>query len=118
MDDFSISGGALSFSSPPDYEAATDANGDNVYMVTVVASNGGGQVANLPVTVTVTNDTSDDVTTSTCGGAVFDPWCYDADSSGTIDRPELTAAIDDYLFAESIERPELIQVIDLYLFGS
>ena len=61
--DFSINGGVLSFSSSPDYEAPTDANNDNVYMVTVVASNGGGEVANLAVTVTVTNDMSDDETT-------------------------------------------------------
>ena len=36
--DFSISGGGmLSFSSDPNYEAPADANGDNVYMVTVNA---------------------------------------------------------------------------------
>ena len=39
MDAFSISsGGVLSFTSPPDFEAQTDANTDNVYMVTVVAN--------------------------------------------------------------------------------
>ena len=38
---FSItSGGALSFVSPPNFEAPTDANGDNVYVVIVQASDG------------------------------------------------------------------------------
>ena len=113
--DFSISGGALSFSSPPDYEAATDANNDNVYMVTVVASNGGGQVADLAVTVTVTNDTSDDETTTP---GTFDPLSYDADGNGTIEKPEMISAINEYLFDRTIEKSEMIQVINLYLFRS
>ena len=61
-DDFSISGGVLEFTSPPDYEAPTDANTDNVYMVTVMANNGNGD-AERDVYVTVTNDPSDDATT-------------------------------------------------------
>ena len=39
-DDFDISNGVLTFKSPPDYEAATDANRDNDYAVTVEASDG------------------------------------------------------------------------------
>ena len=60
--DFSISGGMLSFSSPPDYEAAADADMDNTYMVTVKAD-AGGEMARQPFTVTVTNvDEAPDVT--------------------------------------------------------
>ena len=33
-------GGVLTFNSPPDFEAPTDANGDNVYVVIVQASDG------------------------------------------------------------------------------
>ena len=110
--DFSISGGALSFSSAPDYEAPTDANGDNVYMVTVVASNGGGQVADLAVTVTVVNDPSDDVTTP----GPFDPLSYDADNDGSISKSEVLDAIDDY-FDDMITKEQVLDVIDLY-FGS
>ena len=36
--DFDITGGVLSFSKSPNYEAPADANTDNVYMVTVVAT--------------------------------------------------------------------------------
>jgi hypothetical protein len=48
------SGGVLSFNTPPDFEASADANGDNVYVVIVQASDG-----SLPdvqaILVTVTN---------------------------------------------------------------
>ena len=60
--DFSISGGMLTFSSPPNHEAAADADMDNTYMVTVKAD-AGGEMARIPVTVTVTNvDEAPDVT--------------------------------------------------------
>ena len=60
--DFSISGGMLTFSSPPNHEAAADADMDNTYMVTVKAD-AGGEMARQPVTVTVTNvDEAPDVT--------------------------------------------------------
>jgi serralysin len=52
---FSITGGGLlSFSSAPDFEAPTDANGDNVYIVTVQASDGEGGIATQTISVTVT----------------------------------------------------------------
>ena len=52
---FSISTlGELTFKSPPDYEAPNDANADNVYEVTVQASDG-NLVSTLDVEVTVTN---------------------------------------------------------------
>ena len=54
--DFTIStAGVLSFSSTPDYENAADANTNNEYRVTVEASDAGGLIGTLPVTVTVTN---------------------------------------------------------------
>ena len=54
-DDFSISNsGALTFSSAPDYESPSDADKDNVYEVTVNASEG-ANTATLDVTVTVTD---------------------------------------------------------------
>ena len=53
--DFSISSaGVLSFSSSPDYESPADANTDNVYQVTIQASEG-TSTGTLDVTVTVTN---------------------------------------------------------------
>jgi len=49
------SGGALSFVTPPNYDLATDANGDNVYSVILQASDG-RLSSTLPVSITVTND--------------------------------------------------------------
>ena len=53
-DDFDISNGVLTFKSPPNYEAATDANRDNVYAVTVEASDG-DLTTPQALTVTVNN---------------------------------------------------------------
>ena len=48
--------GALQFLSPPDFEAPTDANADNVYLVSITASDG-ARTATLPLSVTVTDVT-------------------------------------------------------------
>lgn len=48
--------GALQFLSPPDFEAPTDANADNVYLVSITASDG-TRTATLPLSVTVTDVT-------------------------------------------------------------
>jgi hypothetical protein len=46
--------GALSFVAPPDFEAPTDSDANNVYLVTLVASD--GQLsAQIPLSITVTN---------------------------------------------------------------
>ena len=54
-DDFEISDrGVLSFVTPPDYDAPADAGGDNVYRVTVTASDPAGRSDSIDVTVNVT----------------------------------------------------------------
>ena len=53
--DFTISNGVLSFNAAPDYEQPADAGGNNVYEVTVEASDGTTSPATLDVTVSVTN---------------------------------------------------------------
>ena len=54
---FNIStGGALTFKVKPDFEAPTDANGDNVYEVTVRAADGDGNRDEMAVKVTVENE--------------------------------------------------------------
>ncbi|MFT3754844.1 MAG: cadherin repeat domain-containing protein [Pseudoxanthomonas sp.] len=53
---FSItSGGALSFVASPDYEAPTDSDGNNVYLVELSVSDGKGGSATLSLSVTVTD---------------------------------------------------------------
>jgi len=54
--DLAIStGGVLTFASSPDFESPVDSNTNNVYSVTVEASDGNGNTGTLDVTVTVTN---------------------------------------------------------------
>ena len=54
--DFSISDiGVLTFDSSPDFEDPDDSNRDNIYKVTVRASDGNGGSDSIDVTVTVTN---------------------------------------------------------------
>ena len=64
--DFKIEGGVLNFKSAPDYETPADADTNNVYLVTVQASDGGDSPATKEVTVRVTNiDEAGMVTLST-----------------------------------------------------
>ena len=50
--DFTITGGELNFVAPPDFDAPTDSNRNNEYVVTVVASDG-AKTSTRSVTVTV-----------------------------------------------------------------
>ncbi|MBI9087385.1 MAG: DUF4347 domain-containing protein, partial [Desulfobacterales bacterium] len=56
---FTIHGvtGVLTFNAPPDFEAPGDADGDNVYNVTVMASDGGDDTQDISVHVTNVNET-------------------------------------------------------------
>ena len=65
-DDFSITGGTLRFLSPPDYDDPADNGTNNTYVVTVEATDHGGEMARREnVTVTVTNvDEDGEVTLS------------------------------------------------------
>ena len=49
------SGGVLTFKSSPDYEMPADADTDNIYMVTVEATDGTNMATTLAVTITVTD---------------------------------------------------------------
>ena len=45
---------------------------------------------------------------------------YDANNNGTIEKNEVIAAINDYLFGEgdaAISKGDVIRLINLYLFG-
>ena len=62
--------GVVTFISSPDFEAPSDANTDNNYQITVTVSDGSlSDSENF--TVTVTNDTSDDVTTNNFDGVLI-----------------------------------------------
>ena len=101
MDDFSISsGGVLTFNSPPDYENPMDMDGDNVYMVTVVANEGAYK------------DTHDVmVTVTTLLGR------FDANNDGSIDQDEIGTAVIAYQFDRTINQADIEELIILYQFG-
>ena len=104
------SGGVLTFGSPPDHENPADADPDNVYEVTVKASDGTNEDT-LDVTVTVT-DVDEDV-------APADPLKdkYDANDNDEIERSEVFAAIIDYLDGDAgaPTKADVFKLIDLYL---
>ena len=64
------SSGVVTFNSAPDYENPTDSNTDNVYEMTATVSDGSLSDSE-DFSVTVTNDTSDDVTTTGYDGTIL-----------------------------------------------
>ncbi len=81
---FNISGGALSFKDSPDYEDPDDADKDNVYVVTVVATDG-SEAGRLDVFVTVNG--VDEAPTADAGAdqTVADGTEVTLDGSGSAD---------------------------------
>ena len=97
-DDFSITGGVLRFDPAPNYEAAADKDTNNVYLVTVEASDEAVK-GSLDVTVTVTN--------------VNEPPAFDANAA-TRSIAENTAAdqfIGDPIEADDPERDALVYAL-------
>jgi len=64
------SSGVVTFVSSPDFELPSDANTDNNYQITVTVSDG-SLTDSENFTLTVTNDTSDDVTTTNFDGVLI-----------------------------------------------
>ena len=86
---FTISpGGALSFNSSPDYESPHDSNGDNVYKVTVRASDG-TLTDDLDVTITVTNVNEPPAVDSQIDDQTLEPGSSETvDLSGVFSDPD------------------------------
>ena len=105
---FSIdAGGVLTFRTSPDFGSPRDTDANNVYMVTVVATDGTNtDTQTVAVTVTEVDETVEsDLKTR-----------YDANENGKIDKSEVYTAIDDYLDggAGAINRADVYTVIDFY----
>jgi Tfp pilus assembly protein PilX len=74
--DFAIdaSTGELNFAAAPDFENPTDTDGDNIYQVTIVATDPAGNFSQFVLTVTVTDlaeDTQPPVITGPSGGNIL-----------------------------------------------
>ena len=61
--------GVVTFNTAPDFENPSDGDTDNVYKITVTVSDG-SLSANANFEITVTNDTSDDITTENYDGTL------------------------------------------------
>ena len=106
--DIGMSTGQLMTKAALDYETKMS------YMVTVTATDPDGASDSIMVTIMVTDvDEGDPV----------DPVVarYDTNGDGEIQKSEVIAAINDYLFPQAgvdpISKAEVIRLINLYLFG-
>ena len=107
---FDISGaGMLTFKESPDYEMPADADNNNTYMVTVEASDG-TNMASHEVAVTVT-----DVSEMAPEMSLLE--MYDENDNNRIDKNEVLAGVEDYIFRQTITREQVLELVELYIFG-
>ena len=90
------SSGVVTFNSAPDYEAPNDANTDRIYEISVTVSDG-SLTDSEDFRITITNDTSDDVTSTGYDGTILvmgpiqgASVCIEV-NSGTCDGAQFTA---------------------------
>ncbi|MFL2526360.1 MAG: hypothetical protein ACJ0Q3_02615 [Candidatus Azotimanducaceae bacterium] len=85
------SGGALTFTTAPDFENAGDSDGDNTYNVTVQGADPQGATTTLSLSVTVTDAVEGRIIDGPLSGAqVF----IDLDDDGTLDENETSVTSD------------------------
>ena len=84
---FTISDGALTFNGSPDFEDPADANGDNVYELTVVVTDEQGLTDSFDFTVTVTNhheNREPAITTRPSSGLTYQKLNYQENRTSTV----------------------------------
>ena len=84
---------AIRFQNPPDYEMPTDANGDNVYKVTLVARDSAGAEDERPLTIFVDNVEEQGKATLTAEGDDPDQPVIDEDITAMVEDPDGGVAI-------------------------
>ena len=101
--------GVVSFNSAPDYEAPSDSNTDNVYEISVTVSDG-SLTDSENFTISVTNDTSDDVTTEGMDGTYVGAGpiqsatvCIEVDSGTCAGASYTTTSASDGTFSLTID---------------
>ena len=108
---FTIVGGVLRFKSSPDYENAADVGGDNIYQVTVKASDG---TYSDTQTVTVSVTDMDDVDAPP---VVSDPLLaeYDPNNDGVIEKADMRGAVADFFgLSPTLSREEMRRLVGIY----
>ena len=84
---FTITGGALTFISPPDFEDPDDVNRDNVYELAVVVTDDQGLTDSFDFTVTVTNhheNREPAITTGPSSGLTYQKLNYQENRTATV----------------------------------
>ena len=84
---------AIRFKNAPDYEMPTDANGDNVYKVTLVARDSAGAEDERPLTIFVDNVEEQGKATLTAEGDDPDQPVIDEDITAMVEDPDGGVAI-------------------------
>ena len=87
VSNFTISGGALTFISPPDFEDPDDVNRDNVYELAVVVTDDQGLTDSFDFTVMVTNhheNREPAITTGPSSGLTYQKLNYQENRSATV----------------------------------
>ena len=104
-------------------KAALDFETKPTYMVTVTATHPDGATDSIMVTIMVTDVDEEVVITPDPNAALiarYDAVANGGNANGTIEKSEVIAAINDYLFppggVEIITKAEVIRLINLYLF--
>ena len=105
----SIASGVVTFNTAPDFENPSDADANNIYAITVSVSDGSA-TASKNFTVTVTNDTSDDVTTEGMDGTYVGAGpiqsatvCIEVDSGTCAGASYTTTTASDGTFSLTID---------------
>ena len=106
--DFRIStAGVLTFRTSPNYESPADADGDNVYEVTVTA-NDGENTTTRDVTITVTDMEEEESA---------DPLLaeYDPDGDGVIERADMRRAVADFFGPQpTLSRADMRRLVGMF----
>ena len=112
-----LSGSASGGTEP--YNYAWDLDGDEVYDDSTAQNpsytwdTAGSYTIGLQVTDNVSAIATDTATVLVTEEGAVDPWDYDEDENGVIDKDETLAAVDDYL-AGTIGKSDALAVVKLY----
>ena len=106
--DFRIStAGVLTFMDSPNYESPADADGDNVYEVTVTA-NDGENTTRRDVTITVTDMEEEESA---------DPLLaeYDPDADGVIEKADMRRAVAEFFGPQpTLSRADMRRLVGMF----
>ena len=103
---------AIVFITPPDYENPTDADGDSVYKVTLVATDSGGLMDTRPVTIFVDNVAEQGMATLMATGNGIDQPTIGSEIVAMVEDPDGGVAVLTWQWQRSQTEAGLFEIID------